>query len=340
MIDRRTFALGASTALTLAPRAVRAQSPSKVRVGYIGILSDAPFFIGIERGYFKNQGLDVELSRFTSANDTIPLLATGQLEASGGGVAPAIFSAVARDLPVRIVADRGSMPKGHGFNVFVVRKDLYDSGAVRSAKDLRGRPIAITEPTSILYYELAALVKSGGLKLSDVEPVYLSIPDTPTALANGKVDASIIVEPFATSSEIRNIAKIVTTMDQVTPNLQNSCIFYSQLFGQRNNRAAIGWMTAYLQAIREYRTALRSPGSPQWNELVAILSKYTSVKDQNIYSKMIWPGLSEDGAPNVQSIMEQQEFWFSQNQIKERAPANRLIDLSYLNAAKKALPAS
>lgn len=335
-IDRRRFSLGAAAAATLFPSVARADA-IKVRVGYIGILSDAPIFIGIEKGYFRNRGLEIELTRFTSANDTIPLLATGQMEVSGGGIAPAIFSAVSRDLPVRIVADRGSMPKGHGFNVFVVRKDLYDNGTIRSARDLKGHTVAVTEATSILFYELGVLTKSAGLKLTDVEPVYLSIPDTPAALANGKVDASIIVEPFATSCELRNIAKMVTPMDQIAPNLQNSAIFYSQIFGQKQNVAAVNWMAAYLQAIRNYHAALRAPGSAQFNEVVTILSKYTSVKDPALYSRMIWPGISEDGVPNTGSIMDQQEFWFAQNALKERATAAKIVDLSYLAAARKAL---
>jgi len=337
-IDRRRFTSAAAALLVLGPRAASAQAPwTKVRVGYIGILSDAPIFIAIEKGYFRAQSIDVELVRFTSAGDTIPLLATGQLEVSGGGISPAIFSAAARNFPVRIVADRGSMPKGHGFNVFVARKDLYDNGTLKSARDLRGRTVAITEATSVLYYELAMLLNSAGLKLSEVEPVYLAVPDTPTALANGKVDASIIVEPFATSCEIRNIAKIVTPMDQVTPNLQNSCIFFSEVFGGKQNRAAVGWMAAYLQAIRDYHAALRAPDSPAFADLVTTCSKYTSVKDPNLYAKMIWPGLSDDGVPNVKNVMQQQDFWVAQASVEQRAAADRLFDLSYLKAAKRLL---
>jgi ABC-type nitrate/sulfonate/bicarbonate transport system substrate-binding protein len=58
-----------------APRAMKT-----VRLGYIGGISDAAFYIAIDRGYFARQGIDLELTRFNSATDMVAPLSAGQLD--------------------------------------------------------------------------------------------------------------------------------------------------------------------------------------------------------------------------------------------------------------------
>ena len=88
-----------------------AQTPSakpltKLLVAHEGYSTDGPIYIAQERGYFREQGLDVELRRFASTADQIAALGTGQLAVGVGGVNAALFNAVAGDVPIRIVADK------------------------------------------------------------------------------------------------------------------------------------------------------------------------------------------------------------------------------------------
>ena len=87
--------------------------PATVRVGVQGSAANAPIYIGYERGYFRQEGLNVELVLLPSANELIPALAAGHIEVASGGIAAGLFNAIARGIDVRMVsADSASMPPG------------------------------------------------------------------------------------------------------------------------------------------------------------------------------------------------------------------------------------
>ncbi len=59
-----------------------------VRMGYLGVSSDAGIFIALDKGYFQEQGLDLSLERFGVGADQMPLLGAGQLDIASGAPSP------------------------------------------------------------------------------------------------------------------------------------------------------------------------------------------------------------------------------------------------------------
>src|ERR1044071_3818408 len=102
-VMRRLFAL------CLAPVANAAPGPQgleTVRVGIISNATDATFFWAQERGYLREQGLDMETTPFNSANFMVAPLGADQLDVGGGAPGPGLFNAILRGVNLRIVADR------------------------------------------------------------------------------------------------------------------------------------------------------------------------------------------------------------------------------------------
>ena len=62
-----------------------------LKMGAVGALSDAGIFVALDRGFFKAEGLDVELVTFKNGPQIIPSLATGQTQVSGATVSPSLF---------------------------------------------------------------------------------------------------------------------------------------------------------------------------------------------------------------------------------------------------------
>jgi len=117
------------------PRVRGAAAP--IHVGYLGTSGDAGIFIAFEKGYFTEQGLTVSLERFGIGADQMALLGAGRLDVASGAPSPTLFNALSRGLPISVVADKGSLRKGFGFNVLVVRRALVDSGRFKGLGDLR-----------------------------------------------------------------------------------------------------------------------------------------------------------------------------------------------------------
>ena len=131
-----------------APKPAEAAKPAapasltKLRWGQIGGISDAAFFIAVDKGYLAEQGIELEVTRFASAAEMVAPLGAGQLDIGGGAPSTGLYNAVAREVTLKIVADKGNLNPGHGYEALLVRKDLVDS--IKSGADLKGKTIALS----------------------------------------------------------------------------------------------------------------------------------------------------------------------------------------------------
>src|SRR4029453_6809950 len=121
-----------------AAMAREAPAAAKGAVGTGGSASDTPFYIAYDKGFFKDEGLDVDLIVLDSGAKVIAPLGTGEPDVGGGALAVGFWISLARGVKFRIVADRGHTEPGYLYQTVFVRKDLIDSGQFKSLKDLKG----------------------------------------------------------------------------------------------------------------------------------------------------------------------------------------------------------
>ncbi len=308
-----------------------AQAALAVRMGVLNVSSDAGIFIAADKGYFKEQGVDLSLERFGVGADQMALLGAGRLDIASGAPSPTLFNAVARGLPVEVVADKGSLQRGFGFNVLVVRKALIDAGQFKGLNDLRGRVLASPNPASIITFQNYLLLKQGGLGTRDVTIEYVDFADQPAAMANGKIDAAVMVEPFATATEARGIGKIVMPLDRILPGFQSAVIYYNTEWARQHPQEARGWMIAYVKGLRYYNGALRN--AQVRDDVITIMTAHTPIKDRAVWEKMIWPGLDPNGAVTVRTLLDYERWLLNEHQISQFIIPARFIDPSYLEHA-------
>src|SRR5690349_8143601 len=167
----------------------------EIAVGTIGASSDSPFFIADKRGYFKDEGLTVKFIRFDSAAKAMAPLGTGELLVASGATSAALYNAVKRGVPLKIVADKAKNPPGYGFESLLVRKDLHDEGKIKTLADFKGRKIAISAPGNSEDFLVDYALRKAGMTFKDIEPVYLGFPQHVAAFTNKGIDVSLSVEP-------------------------------------------------------------------------------------------------------------------------------------------------
>src|SRR5215210_3061797 len=160
--DSSIVAVPDPSALALAAESMQA---TRVNIGTLGILSDAPYILMRERGYLAEQGLDADYQVFDSGARMVPSLATGQLDLAPGSASVGLYNAVARGVNAKIVADWASSTPANPVNWIVVRQDLIDSGAVRDYGDLRGRKMAITARGTGVHAITGRIAERGGFPL-------------------------------------------------------------------------------------------------------------------------------------------------------------------------------
>jgi len=146
----------------------------EVKVGTNNVISDAPFFIANRKGYFEEQGIKVKLVSFDAGPKMIAPLGAGQLDVAAGAASAGLFNAAARGIDIKIVADKSSTPPGYDLMPILVRKELVDTGKVKSYKDLKGLKVAEAGKGGSPGSKLNEALKKGGLTYKDVAHEYLA----------------------------------------------------------------------------------------------------------------------------------------------------------------------
>ena len=258
----------------------------------------------------------------------------------GGGAASAgLYNAVDRGIKIKIVADKAHNVKGAGFQAFMVRKDLIESGKVKSFADLKGMKVAITGAGGSDASVLNEAMKNGGLTYNDVEKVYLGFPQHAVAFQNGAIAASISTEP--TVSKIVELGAAVRFKgnDEFYPNAQTATILMSGDFTEKRPEVAKRFMKAYLRAVREFNASIVNGriAGPGADEMVKILAKYSVIKDEATLRAMIVHGTDPDGKLNVESLKKDLVFFKEQGDVTGKITVEQVLDESFIQAALKEL---
>ncbi|MEA2938138.1 MAG: NitT/TauT family transport system substrate-binding protein, partial [Alphaproteobacteria bacterium] len=90
--------------------AAGAQQRAPVKITVVPSIPAASTFLALDKGYFRDAGLDVTIERVDSLSRAVPFLATNQVQVGQGGISAGFFNAVAEGLPLTITLDAGSTP--------------------------------------------------------------------------------------------------------------------------------------------------------------------------------------------------------------------------------------
>jgi NitT/TauT family transport system substrate-binding protein len=299
--------------------------------------TDAGLFVAIERGYFAEQGVDLDYQDFASASDMVPALATRQMDGGGIAVNAATINAVARGIELKAVADKGSMPPGFGWQAFLIRKDLADAGRVRSPADLRGMVFGTTPPinASAGYPALDEVLRRGGLTQDDIRIEAMGFPDVNAALGGRSIDFGIQIEPLVQAAVDRGLAVRWLGLDEVRPNQQIAVVGYGPSITVDNQALGHAFMVAYLKGVRDYNRAFSTGAGKA--EVIAAIAKHSTVKDPATVEAIAPVGLRPDGRVNVESLIEDQQFYVEKGSVPTPIDMHRIVDNSYVEAALQAI---
>jgi NitT/TauT family transport system substrate-binding protein len=305
-----------------------------VKIGTPNVASDAPIFIAAEKGYFAKEGLTLEFVPFASATEMIAPLAAGQLDVGAGGVSAGLYNAVGRGLGLKAVADKVRLRRGSHYIDLVIRKDLVDSGRFKGPQDLKGLIIAEGGRETTTAPVLAMMAKLGGLGYDDFTHPVLPFPAQITALTNRSIDAGVTVEPNVTKIIAAGLGSIVTSINDVAPDMQIAVLLYSEHFA-KDKDAAQRFMNAYLEGTRYYADAISDGrfAGPNAADVIAILIKYTNLKDAELYRQIAPSEIDPDGGMNIESLGQSLRFFQARDLVKGDVAIGGLVDSSFVGAA-------
>jgi NitT/TauT family transport system substrate-binding protein len=311
-----------------------------VKVGVLKLTSSAPIFVGVEKGFFKEFGVEPELLFFQAAAPIATALAAGQVEVGATGLTAALYNIVLGGEKLWIVADKGREWPGYPLTAIVVQKDLHDGG-VRMVADLRGRRVGVTQLGSTFHYHLGNILEKEGLSLADVKVVPLQAMTAAMEALKGKqVDAVVLPQPFPGTAEAQGFGKILAWGGDLFP-WQIAAVFYSRKFAADRDRA-LRFMKGYVKSSRYYHDAVLvqrdgriQPGA-NYDEVVAVTARYTGASPEVI--RLGFPYQDRNGRLLVEDVTRQMAWWTRHGFIKAPLPLRDIVDTRFVEEAVAALP--
>lgn len=185
---RKIYLIGIIVILLFTALSCKSTSKSeKIKIG----VSDWPgwvaWYIGKEKGFFDEEGVNVELVWFNTYSDSINALATGNLDANSQTLSDTIPS-LAKGIPLKIILVNDN---SFGNDAIVTRKDI------KNISDLKGKRIAV-EVGAIDHFLLLYILNKNGITDKDINIINMTTQDAAVALMQEKVDAAAIWEPWIT----------------------------------------------------------------------------------------------------------------------------------------------
>jgi NitT/TauT family transport system substrate-binding protein len=183
---------------------INTTTPQKVRIAYLPVVQSLPLFMAIEKGYFKEAGLEAEIIKFEAPNQIIDALLSGQADIGAPGTASGI-TAISQDKKpdsLKIFALIGGDQNTTNDELLV----KIDS-SIKTIADLKNKKLGILPGIQFRTIAKDILTKNSLNIDLDVQIVELAVPLQLQALASNQVDALLTIEPIGTIGASKNITK-------------------------------------------------------------------------------------------------------------------------------------
>ncbi len=251
------------------------------------------------RGYFQEQGINLQAEQFGTAADALPPLSRGGLDVASAPALPSFFNALARDIRLVLALDASLLlPGNRGYPMLArlaggqpVLQDMQDLRGKRVAHPARGNP---AEPA------LDRMLDEAGLTLADLADVqYMGFPEILTAFGTGHADVAIVPEPWGAIAENRDLARRIADAGDYIPNYEIAMIVFAEKFGHEQADTARRFAVAYVRDARDYMDAMEYGRNR--DDVISIIAESANISPQ-ILAKAGYLAIARDGRINTSTL--------------------------------------
>ncbi len=320
---KKILALGLLASVVAVP-----SHAESIKVGISKLIGYPGVPIAIERGYFKEQGIDAQMVYFDSAQPIAVAVASGDVQFGTAGMSAGFYTLAGHGQLKLIASSVGDQPSF--FNLaYVVSNKAWDSG-LKTPADLKGHTIAVTQFGTSLHYAVGGAAKRYGFTMSDVTLKALqSNGNVLSALSGGTVDAAVMpgspILPPIQKGEI----KLLGWVADIAPNPLGSATFVSTKEANEHGDTVKKFLVAYRHGMKDFHDAFTNAAGKREDQPTApaildIMSKFTEISPAEL--KKAIPYVDPAGRLDSAAVADQVAWYSSQGLIKDKVDANELID--------------
>ena len=311
-----------------------AQAADVVRVGALRFTSSAPIFIAYERGYFRDEGIDIEFKFFQGAQPVAVAIASGDVDVGLTALSAGFFNLAGKGA-LKVIGGHMHEEAGYDGSAVLASNQAYADGFTSVGK-IRGRSLGITQVGSSFHYMAGQIAEREGFPLSEIKLRPLQkVGAVIAALKSGQVDAMIIVPHIARDLDRAGAAKIVGWVYDYAP-YQVTTLFTST--DNVANRAELlkRFVKAYQRGIADYRAVLltKDKDRAKVDEMLKLIHKYVyadkpfekvagSIEAGAIY-------VNEAARLDVGDVYKQLAWFQKEGLVDAGVQARAIVDLGFV----------
>lgn len=191
---------------------------TKVKVGVLPIANAAPLYVARDKGFFKEENIEIEPALAQGGSELVTALVAGDDQFAFLGWVPVIVGK-AKGLPIKAIAnaDNGAETPEEEWQIIMSGKD----SDIREPKDLEGKTIALNALRGVGEVTVKAAMEAEGADPNSMKFIEIPFPEMPAALEKGRVDAIWAPEPFLTQvlgSGGHDVLPVYQSLGKLFPN--------------------------------------------------------------------------------------------------------------------------
>lgn len=239
-MKRRLFLKGVTAVSAASVLGIRGgfASGKRIEYGLLKLNHSAPGIIPDHFGWFKEAGLDVKVSVFTTGRPIVEGLAAGQLDVAGCGTTPALTS-IARGVKAQMIF--GQHTRG---------TSIISRPEIKNVMDLKGKRVGLPAKGTVAHFVLSGALEKNGLALEDVNVLEIRDPlSIKISLLKGEIAAASVWEPFAAEMELASKDyKVLVHGSDLWGDYQEDVTLMSTAFIKERTEDARRFIDAHLRA--------------------------------------------------------------------------------------------
>lgn len=231
-----------------------ALAQEKLNVGALRFVSNGGLFLAVERGYFKAEGLDVNLRFFDAAQPIAVAVVSGDIDLGATAFTAGLYNMAGKGA-LKVIAAQAREKKDYEGNAVLVSAAAWDKG-FRRLEDFPGKSLGITQVGSSFHYQIGqiARVKGFDLKSVSLRPLQ-SLANMVAAFKGAQVDAIIIAPHIARTLIASGEAKLLGWYSDVDE-YQFGALFASPKVIESRRGAVERFVRAYQKGAGEFHDAM------------------------------------------------------------------------------------
>jgi NitT/TauT family transport system substrate-binding protein len=266
-----------------------------IEVGVVPVVDVAPLYLGIDKGFFEDEGLEVKPVVAQGGAAIIPAVVNGDQEIGFSNVVSLMLGQT-QDLPVQIIS-QGIQATDDPDNDTAAIAVPGDSD-IQEPADLEGKTIAINTLKNISELTVKAALDGEGVDVSTLKFVEVPLPDMVGQLDAGRVDAAGLVEPFVTTGKDAGDRTIIYDRVATEPEMTVATYFTSKQFLESDPDTVDAFVRAMNKSL-EYAT-------DHPDEARDAIANYTEIPP-DVLAKVVLPlwqtDLNQDSIDKLNGLM-------------------------------------